>query len=169
MKLHFGSYINIPQTRWAEDPVDVHSLCAPVLCLLSHCSLALTSGLTRKLPVTPMSVQTCLLMRSPKSCATLTWGDTVTNMTMCKSSDLLKQNPNCLKLTTSNLLNTHVESVRTFKYLTSRGRLDKAKHSKLCRAWSTSHYSHAFLAFKHIQRSLSILLHDHFRRFTAKM
>lgn len=57
MKLHFGSYINIPDTmsRGAGG-------CTLALCRLSHCSPVLMSGFTRERPVTPMSIHTCPLL-----------------------------------------------------------------------------------------------------------
>lgn len=88
--VHFGSYSNTPETRWAVDQVDVHSLCALVLYLLSHCSLVWISGLICKLPITPCLYRLAYSMWSPKSCVIFIRGDIVTNMTMCKSSDLLK-------------------------------------------------------------------------------
>lgn len=134
MTLHLGSYRNIP-----ELDAQGRQMCtgwAPVLCLLSRC------------PCAPYytGVYTCLLVTPPKSCAILIWGDTVTNTTMCKSSDLLKWNPNDLKLTTSNFLNRYVKTVLDLQGLTSRSRLDEGLDSV---SWGQTHET--MPSMKHIR------------------
>lgn len=83
--VHFRSSVGIPAavSEWT-------GRCALAVCSRVVPSQPLLSGVDIcKPPITLSSVETCLLMWSPKSCAIFIWGDTVTNMAMCKSSDLL--------------------------------------------------------------------------------